>query len=62
MFCNLSTDSFSEKNDLEPSCCSVYVYPAVEKTASGFSLLMVKWGRKQTAFTGLCVEVNPVKK
>lgn len=55
MFCNLNTDSFflKKKNDLEPSCCFVYVYPAVENTAYGFSLLMVNgvgagwgWGRE----------------
>lgn len=48
MFCNLNTESFSKKKkkerekDLEPSCCFVYVYPAVEKAACGFSLRMVK--------------------
>lgn len=42
MFCNLNTDKHSKKINKEPMCCSGEVYPAVEKTTCGFSVLMMK--------------------
>lgn len=62
MFCNLGTGSFSKKNDLEPSCCSVYVYPAVEKDCLWFFSADGEVRKDANSFTGLCVEVTPVKK